>query len=541
MAEDPIIPICKRPSWIGGSALALIAAPIFGLTGAPAVAAERPGPQPLAAYLSARVAAAEGRSATAAGDYAVALTGWPDDPAVAVRAYREAMISGDTALALRAARVMEAEKVAPIDVALLDLAMAARKNDRAAYDAALLRIDGDALRILSPVLRAWGAWDRRQPVEPGLDSAGKEPVARRLADENGILLAIASRKMADQSARVLLETMRAPADTRIAAAELMAGQGDEANARGLLSDPLVASDRKRLGRKPDLGFGVSRLLARVGAELVGEGPRPLVIALARTALIADPGNDRARLLMAEALVKDEAWDAAIAALAGVDPQRAFAHRAAVVRIGLLAEAGRSGEALMLANGLATAKTAGLEDWQVYADQLIAAKRPADAAPWYERVTRADPPLPWAAWLQYGGALDQAGRRDEADAALARAVALGPDEPLALNYLGYSRIERGQDVPGSLALLERASKLAPDDASITDSLGWGYFKAGQIKRALPLVEQAAIAEPANSEIADHLGDIYWTLGRRFEARYAWRAAALTADEAEQAALAVKLAR
>uniref|UniRef100_UPI0025E5B90F tetratricopeptide repeat protein n=1 Tax=uncultured Sphingomonas sp. TaxID=158754 RepID=UPI0025E5B90F len=436
---------------------------------------------PLSAYLAARVAASEGRSAAASDDYAVALTGWPDDPAVAVRAYREAMISGDVPLALKAARVMESENVAPIDVALLDLAIAARKGDRASYDAALTRIDGGALRILSPTLRAWAAWARRQPVEPGLDSAGKEPVARRLADEHRILLALASKRIDPASARVLLETMRAAPDTRIAAAEIVAGRGDEANARALLSDPLVSSDRKALGAKPDLGFGVSQLLVRIGGELASEGPRPLVIALTRTALIADPDNDRARLIMAEALSKDEAWDAAIAAIKDVRPRGAFAHRAAIVRIGLLAAADRGGEALMLAQGLATAKDSGIDDWQVYADQLIAAKRPADAVPWYERVTRADPAIPWAAWLQYGGALDQAGRKDEADAALAKAVELGPDEPLALNYLGYARIERGQDVPGSLALLEKASKLAPDDASITDSLGWAYFKAGQTKR------------------------------------------------------------
>ena len=137
-------------------------------------------------------------------------------------------------------------------------------------------------------------------------------------------------------------------------------------------------------------------------------------------------------------------------------------------------------------------------------------------------------MPGPAWLQCGGGLDQAGGRAEADAALARAVALGPDEPLALNYLGYARIERGEDVAGSLALLERASKLAPDDASVTDSLGWGYHKAGQTARALPLVEQAAMAEPANSEITDHLGDSYWGLGRHYERRYACLAVAFTAD-------------
>ncbi|WP_294236906.1 tetratricopeptide repeat protein [uncultured Sphingomonas sp.] len=505
------------------------------------LAAVVPGRSPLSAYLSARVASDEGRAAEASGDYAIALATWPDDPAVAVRAYREAMMSGDVSLALRAARVMEAEKVAPIDVALLDLAIAARKDDRAGYDAALARIDDGALRILAPALRAWAAWDRKQPVEAALDSAGKEPVARRLADEHRILIALASRKMDDAAAAILLTTLRAPADTRIAAAQIMAARGDETVARSLLSDPLVSVDRRALGAKPDLGFGVSRLFTRIGAELASDGPRPLVIALARTALIADPKNDRARLLMAEALSKDEAWTSALAALEGINPRGAFAHRAAVVRIGLLGADDRGGEALMLAKGLATSKGATTDDWQLYGDQLIAAKRPADAAVWYERVTRTDPAIPWAAWLQYGGALDQAGRADEADAALAKAVELGPDEPLALNYLGYARIERGKDVPGSLALLEKASKLAPDNASITDSLGWGYYKAGQPKRALPLVEGAAEAEPANSEINDHLGDIYWALGRHYEARYAWRAAALTAEGDAQAAIQAKLAR
>ena len=506
---------------------------------APSRAAIAPGRSPLSSYLAARVAAAEGRSAAASGDYAIALTGWPDDPAVAVRAYREAMISGDEALALRAARVMEAEQVAPIDVALLDLAIAARKHDRTAYDAALVRIDAGALRIVAPVLRAWAAWDRRQPVEAALDSAGKEPVARRLADEHRILLALAAKRMDSQSTLVLLQAMSAAADTRIAAAQIMAGRGDEAQAKVLLSDPLVSADRRALGAKPDLAFGVSRLLVRVAAELVGEGPRPLVIALTRTALIADPGNDRARLLMAEALSRDEAWDAAIAAIQGVAPRGAFAHRAAVVRVGLLASADRAGEALMLARALATAKDATVDDWQIYGDQLIAAKRPADAAIWYERVTRADPPVPWAAWLQYGGALDQAGQSELADAPLAKAVELGPDEPLALNYLGYARIERGKADPASLALLEKASKLAPDDASITDSLGWAYHKAGQTRRGLPLVERAAMADPANAEIADHLGDIYWALGRLYEARYSWRAAALTADEPLAGRLAHKV--
>jgi Flp pilus assembly protein TadD len=497
--------------------------------------------EPLAAYLAGRVASVEGRAKAAAGDFTIALAQWPDDPAVAVRAYREAMIAGDEALALRSARVMEAEKVAPIDVALLDLAVAARKRDRAGYDAALTRIDGGALRILSPSLRAWAAWDRHRPVASAIESAGKEPVARRLAEENLLLISLASRKITGQRARALLEAMQARPDTRMAAVALMAGQGDMQAAKPLLSDPLVLADQKALAATPSLGFGVSQLFVRVGAELGAEGPRPLVIALARTALIADPSNDRARLLLAEALSRDEVWTAALAALDDVDPKGAFAHRAAIVRIGLLGAADRQGEALMLARGLAEAKGATIDDWQVYADQLMVAGQPAAAVPWYRRVTEASPALPWVAWLQYGSALDGAGQHDQADAALAKAVDLAPQEPLALNYLGYSRVEQGRDVAASLVLLERASRLAPDNASITDSLGWAYFKAGQTGRALPLIEKAVEGEPANAEINDHLGDIYWAVGRHYEARYAWRAAALTAEPKLLETLEPKLRR
>ena len=91
-----------------------------------------------------------------------------------------------------------------------------------------------------------------------------------------------------------------------------------------------------------------------------------------------------------------------------------------------------------------------------------------------------------------------------------------------------------------ALLERASKLRPDDAAITDSLGWAYFRQGDIAKALPLLEKAAQNEPGSATINEHLGDAYWRTGRRYEARYAWRAAALYAEGEQKVRLSAKLA-
>jgi Flp pilus assembly protein TadD len=120
------------------------------------------------------------------------------------------------------------------------------------------------------------------------------------------------------------------------------------------------------------------------------------------------------------------------------------------------------------------------------------------------------------------------------------VELAPDEPVALNYLGYAQVERGENLTAAVALLERANRLRPDDPAITDSLGWGYYRIGDIARALPLLEQAAQGQPGSVTINEHLGDAYWLAGRRFEARYAWRAASINADDAQKKRLAEKLA-
>ena len=113
-------------------------------------------------------------------------------------------------------------------------------------------------------------------------------------------------------------------------------------------------------------------------------------------------------------------------------------------------------------------------------------------------------------------------------ALQEAVRLAPEEPLALNYLGYAQIVHGEPVAPAQALLEKASALRPNDAAITDSLGWAYYMSGAYDRAVPLLQRAAQAEPGDVEINEHLGDAYYAAGRHIEARFAWRAASVYAE-------------
>ena len=456
----------------------------FGLVlAAPATA----GTGDISAYLKARAADAAGETDIAAASYARVLAASPDDPVVAIRAYREALKAGDMSLATRAVAVLDKAGVAPADAALLPLADAARSNDTKAANAAIGTLATGPLVVLAPSLYAWVAHAEGRDSGPSLATAAKDPVANRFATETRDLIA------------------RAPA------------------------------------RQP-LAIGVSRLLAHLASDLAIGEPSPLSIALAQAALRADPRYDRARILLADALARSKLVDRALVVLDQVGPKSPFAAAAAADRIDILAAADRDGEALAAAKNRVDQQGADAADWQRYADLLLTTGNPAEAATWYQRIIAADGAKggSWGNWLQYGGALDQAGRWPEARDALEKAVTRGPAQPLALNYLGFAQVEHGDDIPGSIRLLERASRLDPTNASITDSLGWAYHLSGNTARALPLLEAAAQAEPTNAEISDHLGDAYWSVGRNYEARYAWRAALLTADASEIPRITPKIA-
>jgi Flp pilus assembly protein TadD len=114
--------------------------------------------------------------------------------------------------------------------------------------------------------------------------------------------------------------------------------------------------------------------------------------------------------------------------------------------------------------------------------------------------------------------------------------LAPRQPVVLNYLGYAQLERRENLAEAEKLIQEASLLQPDDAAITDSLGWAHYLVGDVTKAIPTLEKAVLAQPGDATMNEHLGDAYWAAGRKYEARYAWNAAAVLADNADVAARA-----
>jgi tetratricopeptide (TPR) repeat protein len=113
-----------------------------------------------------------------------------------------------------------------------------------------------------------------------------------------------------------------------------------------------------------------------------------------------------------------------------------------------------------------------------------------------------------------------GRPLEAERALRQIIAAEPGHANALNYLGYLLATRGERLDEAIDLVQRALREDPDNGAFLDSLGWAFFKRGDLDDAEKYLTAAAERLPENSEVQDHLGDLFARQGRFRDAVAAW---------------------
>jgi Flp pilus assembly protein TadD len=118
------------------------------------------------------------------------------------------------------------------------------------------------------------------------------------------------------------------------------------------------------------------------------------------------------------------------------------------------------------------------------------------------------------------AYEKSDRWHLAERDLEHALKLNPQEPELLNYLGYSWVDRGHNLPKALAMLEKARALRPFDGYIADSVGWAYYRLGRYKDAAKTLESAILLVPGDATVNDHYGDALWKIGRKRDARFQW---------------------
>ena len=171
-----------------------------------------------------------------------------------------------------------------------------------------------------------------------------------------------------------------------------------------------------------------------------------------------------------------------------------------------------------------------------ATSLTTMKRHAEAADAYGRAIRARRGQASAdeLWTLHAAPRERARGADrwpEAKRASSQlALALAPDQPLLLNFLGYGKLERGEDLDAAEAMIRKAQRASRPTMrrSPIRSAGRCTSAAGSPKRSTTLQRAARRpTRPGRNPRASRRR--LYTSGRRYEARFAWRAALVNAED------------
>lgn len=136
--------------------------------------------------------------------------------------------------------------------------------------------------------------------------------------------------------------------------------------------------------------------------------------------------------------------------------------------------------------------------------------------------------------EYGMYLEQTGRQDQAIAIMEKVLVLKPDHAAALNFIGYSWADRGEHLDKALEYIRRAVELKPKNGYIRDSLGWVYYRLGELDKAQQELEKAVTLSADDPAIQEHLGDVYLESGQLSKALKIYRKALSNYTEEQEKA-------
>ncbi len=278
--------------------------------------------------------------------------------------------------------------------------------------------------------------------------------------------------------------------------------------------------------------GLAEAFFDVSGSLAEKGNADVSLFFIRFGLALDPSLSLARVLLGEIYEKQGRYDAALRLYAeeGENSETYFAGR---IRMGIIyAEKGDLDAAEKVLKEMAAKRPDLAFPWIELGDIFLKNKKFPQAIDAYSQAVERIPApnrSHWGLFYSRGVAYERSGQWDLAEQDLLQALILSPDQPLTLNYLGYSWIERGKNVRKAKEMLETAAFLAPREGFVIDSLGWTYYLLKEYPKAVGILENAVALDPDSAVINDHLGDAYWRVGRKREARFQWTKALAMKDD------------
>ena len=296
----------------------------------------------------------------------------------------------------------------------------------------------------------------------------------------------------------------------------------DATSRGVLAARARLAAGKPPPPAPSLNQGAAQARLAPAALFLADKQQELGLAYLRLVLRLDPQRDEAWLLVGDSMSTAGDVEAARTAYNHPQPGSPDYLGARARLIETYQQPGDAPTVLKLAQDTVNAAPGDPDALTLLADALRTSERYQDSADVLDTLIAArGEAASWDLYYLRGVALEQAGHWPDAERDLKKALALKPDEPDILNYLGYSWVDRGEQVAEGKAMIEKALATKPDSGAIIDSLGWAYYRMGDYDQSVQQLERATELEPADAEINNHLGDAYWRAGRRIEAAFQWR--------------------
>lgn len=337
---------------------------------------------------------------------------------------------------------------------------------------------------------------------------------------------------AEHSARRLLALTPTGVSGAHALAQVLAQKRAFADVITALA-PVV--DKLPKGREADQAL----LLTHLGFAYLETHRLPEAVASFERALALSPDDEALPTYLGQALNAARQHDRALAVVRPRRAARPADVRLARVEADALRGQGQVDAGAAVLQALIDQPTATASAFQALGEYYASARRYADAARVLESaLTRYADDVD--VMFQHAAMLERQGRRADAERAFRAVLAKDASHAPALNYLGYMLTESGQRLPEALQLVTRAVDLEPHNGAYLDSLGWTYFRLGNLDEAEKHLGAAARQLPRDSVVQDHWGDLLAKRGRTAEAVEAWkRALAGDGETIDHAAIEQKI--
>lgn len=511
----------------------------------------------LGSYLAGRFAREQRDTAAAADFYSRALSRDPDNEVLIEQAFLMEATEGDWSRAIELAASLvghqDSHRMAQLVLGLTSFKSgnyaAAEKHFRSAAS-------GPIGELTSTLARAWLKLALGD-VDAALDllEGGKQAEwAQFYIRYHRALVADLGRRPAEARksyALVFKMDSRTPR-TAMAYAQHAAKAGDMKLARSILDEHLKKSlgdghpttralrDRIEAGEQVPLLVstieeGMAEVFYGLGEALTSEGGISIGALYLQMALYLRPDFPFALAALANVHETTKRHSEAIAIYDKIGPGTPLDTSIEIRKAINLNLLDRTDEAKALLDQLLTKNPDDLRVYDAIGTILRGRKRYEEAVEYYTRaiaLLKKPEKHHWPYWYARGTSYERLKKWPQAEADLKKAMQLSPEQPLVLNYLGYSWIDQNRNLKKGLSLIEKAVALKPDDGYIVDSLGWAHYRLGNYRDAVRFLERAVELKPEDPVLNDHLGDALWRVNRVREAKFQWQHALTLNPEPEE---------